>query len=49
MYPELTTMLAEYGNIKSYLYIYGLTANRVCRCEEEKKSRPFKTKVQETA
>jgi len=35
IFPELTTLLSIYGNIKSYLYRLGLTDNRMCSCEKE--------------
>jgi len=35
IFPELTSLLSGYGNIKSYLYRLGVTDNRMCPCEEE--------------
>jgi len=35
IFPELTTLLTDHGNIKSYLYRIGLIYNWICPCEEE--------------
>ena len=38
IFPELTDLLTGHGNIKSYLYRFGLKDNRMCPCEEEEQT-----------